>query len=414
MRWRLVLSALTAALLAVLAAVAAVAALVPLSFTVTVPGLIVPERELRVTATGEGRLLELRGVGPVLAGELLFRLDTEAEERRLAALERELAVLREREAHEAARLEAAARWREADLRLLEVRERRLEADRAARSGPLAEAREALRRNEAEQLRVDDELAASESAILQRLAAELSVPAMELARGQARAAKTALLRTHSDLTGRLENEQRQADVLQLQIQAEEVRIEADRLGLQLDDRRQLLELRTEIGRGEAEQIELQRAIERKRALAPWAGFWGDRTGEPGEFVTPGVRLGTLRRETPLHVIGQAREADAAWLRLGQQAQVRVDAFPFIKYGRLEGRLVRLESRLGDAGGVFLVDVALAGTSPVYRPVPGQRGQIDVVVFNGTLVRYLAAEPDSADDGSGRQGPPVDLRRLLLRR
>ncbi len=411
MKLRWIAAALCLAILTVMGAVAFVAARVPVNFTATVPGILRPARRIRVTAAAGGEALEVRLPGPVDAGDLLFRLDADSEKRRIGDIDGELALLEKRLAHERERLQSEASARRLELELLAVRRREIENTVDEWTGQRAETEDALQDNLAAQTDTDRELAAAEYGILKKLAAELSVPAMELARGKASAARSALQVEQKALEATRLRLQRQAEVKRLSLSLERLAVEKRQAEHRFDDRRPILELEQSILLLTAERRELNRAVARKTMVAPWPGFWGDNKAATGEYIRTGDPVGVLSDTKNLVFVGRASEERFTWLRRGQAAKLRIHAFPYLKYGRLPARVIRLETRPNEVPPAFLAELIPAGDDLGFRPAAGQRGRADIVVFRGTFLNYLLADP-----GDACEGPPdtADEERFNLPR
>jgi HlyD family secretion protein len=91
-------------------------------------------------------------------------------------------------------------------------------------------------------------------------------------------------------------------------------------------------------------------------APQAGVVKDlATHTPGTVVAPGTILLTLvPRDEPLVAEVWVRNADAGFVRPAQKTRIKLAAFPFQKYGMLEGKVQHVsadaQEKGGDASGV----------------------------------------------------------------
>ena len=394
MKWRRLLFLASLGMLLVLAALVAVAVLVPIRFTVSVPGAVQPVRTWRVTAAESGLAVEIRAEGPVKKGDCLYRLDDGSDRRRLAEVEAQMGVLGERlDLERKAMANQEVAWGlEAEV---------LRAERAETAGILAQATgEEARMMAAEiaarslaQNVVDAELAASEYAILRKLAADLSVPAMEMAQGEARAKKAALQveRAKLEEQRRVLGEEHDIARLRMQLGKHDAR-EKQILGHQ-QDARALAEVAYRIAQLQAECAELEGVIRRKTCAADCDGDWGGLPFVPGEYVAQGALVGVLRSTAGLLFVGEAKSMDYAWLTDGAVARLRLQAYPFLKYGSLPATITGLEATADGEQPRFVVKLALDDAKGNYLPTVGLAGVAHVVVFRGSLVNYLMAEPPS---------------------
>ncbi|MDX9980735.1 MAG: hypothetical protein RBU25_11990 [Lentisphaeria bacterium] len=393
MRWRLLLVLAALSMLFLLAVLAAVAVLVPIRFTVSVPGAIRPPNVWRVTAAESGVAMLVRPAGPVAKGDCLFQLDDGTPRRRLAEVEAQLDLLDRRLVLERGALDQQTLAWELEravvkteiaatataLAQVEGEARQLAADVAAKS--LAENR------------VDAELAASELDILRRLAAELSVPAMELAQGEARARKTALQveRARIQEQARVLAEEHAIARLREQLAREQARdrqIEGRRL-----DERPLAEIEFRILQLQTEKADLEQTIRHKTCLAEADGEWGGLAFVAGEYVPLGAQIGVLRQTRGMIFEGEATAFDYVWLAPQAEASLRLQAYPFLRYGTLPATVTELEARTEEAVPRFLVKLAIDEENARFQPSHGLVGEAQVVVFHGSLANYLLAEPPS---------------------
>lgn len=64
-------------------------------------------------------------------------------------------------------------------------------------------------------------------------------------------------------------------------------------------------------------------------APIDGIVGDRQAEPGDYVQAGTRLMTIVPTTGLYVTANFKETQTARMRVGQAADLEIDALPGVK-------------------------------------------------------------------------------------
>jgi len=196
-------------------------------------------------------------------------------------------------------------------------------------------------------------------------------------------------------------------------AELATLNADRAALPLQASRESAQLRRE-GQALAQAQAENESHRGNQVLAPAAGEVATLLAAPGQAVAAGQTLATLLPA------GAALEAElwvptraAGFVRPGTPVWLRVDAFPYARYGQLPAH-VREVSRsavpmaaLADQGAegarpaqnVFRVLVALdadaAGGGPGWRPAlrPGMQVQASLVAERRTLVQW-ALEPLAA--------------------
>ena len=392
MRWRWFIALALLAMLMVLVVIGVVTAIVPIGFTVSAPGALEPVRQIRVTAAHDGLAMAVHPPGRVEAGALLLRQKHESESRAIGRLALELDKLRERLAHERERQRATATGRDVEAALIELEKRSVAARLRVTREALPDLDGRIHQKVIGQSELRRDLAQDEYEIVEKLAAEHSVPLQEVARGRTDAA-TAKLRVEQQ---RVEYDRTQLlteqAVESLEAQAQRQQLQEKALAVRPTDLHTLLEIEREIGRLEGQIEELRIDTQQKETRAPWAGEWVTHTLEEGEYVTTGSLVGLLRDTSKLVFVGRVRERQFPWVRMGQEARLRLSAFPYLKYGRLDARVVHLEPAApspGTAAG-FLVEFEVREGGP-YDPRHGLSGMADIIVFRGTLLEYLLAEP-----------------------
>jgi membrane fusion protein (multidrug efflux system) len=68
------------------------------------------------------------------------------------------------------------------------------------------------------------------------------------------------------------------------------------------------------------------LEHTRVRAPFSGFVGRRSAEPGAVVSPGQPLMALVREGDVWVMANFKETQLDHIRVGSRAEIEIDAFP----------------------------------------------------------------------------------------
>jgi RND family efflux transporter MFP subunit len=86
------------------------------------------------------------------------------------------------------------------------------------------------------------------------------------------------------------------------------------------------LRADIDAGEANMRLAERELRDSQVRAPFDGYIQKRLVTPGMFVRLQSPLMMLVKVDPLKLTGEVPERLAPWVRVGQQVEVRVDAYP----------------------------------------------------------------------------------------
>ena len=160
--------------------------------------------------------------------------------------------------------------------------------------------------------------------------------------------------------------------------------------------------------EARQVEQQELVVR----APFAGVISQRYADPGSFVTPTTTASATAGATSssivelaqgLEVVAKVPESDIGRIRLGQNASVRVDAFPDRRFA---ARVKRITPRAVKLNNVTSFDVVLALQEPpgglrigMTADVGFQTGQ----VWANTLIPTVAVVTEDGKPGVLLVGP-----------
>jgi len=165
------------------------------------------------------------------------------------------------------------------------------------------------------------------------------------------------------------------------------------------------------------------IAQKQIKAPFSGRLGLRRVDVGQYVSPGLGLVTLQQLDPIEVDFPVPEQYVAVIRIGQDLEIRVDAYPketFTgKVKSIDARinadtrniLVRGELQNGDARllpGMYAQVNVIAGSAVAFVTVP--RTAVTYSLYGDTIfVVKPAANPDSktppASGGAQAATPPA---------
>ena len=153
---------------------------------------------------------------------------------------------------------------------------------------------------------------------------------------------------------------------------------------------------------------QRLVERRELLvrAPFAGVISQRYADPGSFVTPTTTAAAVAGATSssivelaegLEVVAKVPESDIGRIRLGQNATVRVDAFPDRRFA---AQVKRITPRAVKVNNVTSFDVVLRFLEPVPQLRIGMTADIGFqtgAVRADTLVPTVAVVTEDGRPG-----------------
>ena len=329
-----------------------------------------------VTSASDGRVdAVLVALGQIVAeGDVLVRLDARASELALAAGRARAETVRS----ELAELDAQIAARDAAL----------EAEREAAQGSVAEG--AAERHE---LDLVAELARDELTRLERLEDLGGVSESELARARTEDERaTAALETKSRAAERSERE-RARNLLDRRAELAALRRERARLAGELD-----------LGALEIERLEAE--IEDRAIRAPAAGKVAELAAlSRGTWIDAGASLATVVAGADLTVEAEFPVSAAVGrIRPGQRGRLRLDAFPWARYGSVPVTVARVgaEARQGRVQVELTVDDDNASTIPLDHGLVGSvEVEVDRVAPAELLLRNAGRREPQATAG----GAPV---------
>src|SRR5262245_16714334 len=125
--------------------------------------------------------------------------------------------------------------------------------------------------------------------------------------------------------------------------------------------------------------IQAVIAQKAIVSPFAGRLGIRKVEKGQYVSAGMPLVSLQALNPIRVDFPMPEQQIGKLRVGQQIELTVDAFPNQVFG---GEIQSLDARVAQDTRTLLVRGLLP--NPERKLLPGMFANVTVLVGEPTDV------------------------------
>ncbi len=165
--------------------------------------------------------------------------------------------------------------------------------------------------------------------------------------------------------RMEREQRQRD--------------SQRLVCHQQIRSEITKLMGEIQATRSSLDRLDFEIDRRIIRAPVAGLVGEAAVlRPGAFLTEGQKLAAVVPEGGTIMVAQYPPASALGrIQPGQTARIRLQGFPWMQYGSLQGTVARVASEVRD--GTVLVELELGPVGQSSIPIQhGLPGSVEVEV------------------------------------
>jgi membrane fusion protein, multidrug efflux system len=119
--------------------------------------------------------------------------------------------------------------------------------------------------------------------------------------------------------------------------------------------------------------IEAVIAQKTILAPLSGRLGIRKVERGQYVSPGMTLVTMQQLDPMRVDFPMPEQMIGKLRVGQDLEVSVDAYPGVVF---KGKIESLDARVAQDTRTLLIRGSLP--NPDRKLLPGMFANVVVLV------------------------------------
>jgi membrane fusion protein, multidrug efflux system len=119
--------------------------------------------------------------------------------------------------------------------------------------------------------------------------------------------------------------------------------------------------------------IEAVIAQKTILAPLSGRLGIRKVERGQYVSPGMMLVTMQQLDPMRVDFPMPEQAIGKLRVGQEIEIGVDAYPGVVF---KGKIESLDARVAQDTRTLLVRGSLP--NPDRKLLPGMFANVVVLL------------------------------------
>ncbi|TVQ37706.1 MAG: HlyD family type I secretion periplasmic adaptor subunit [Geminicoccaceae bacterium] len=181
-----------------------------------------------------------------------------------------------------------------------------------------------------------------------------------------------------------------------------------------------DLRLELAASRAEVFNLEQALHRQGQVvhelvvrAPVTGIVKDLVvNTPGQSFAPHTPLVTIvPTEGPLLVEARVAHSDIGKLHVGQEAVVKVMAFDYLRYGRLEGRIIHIaadattDERTGEVTYRVRVETdrpELERDGVTYPLVPGMLVDVELITGERSILSFLTDRILMLRDDAFREG------------
>lgn len=143
-------------------------------------------------------------------------------------------------------------------------------------------------------------------------------------------------------------------------------------------------------GELEKYRL--SIEYQKITAPVNGYINSiAVNNIGDIVTAAQQVVTIvPADTPVEMVCYVKNMDIADIETGMEAEIKLEAYPYNKYGTVRGRVKYISPSSFSSeqlGSVYLVKLDVEDDNPDIRVMSGLTGSVEVKIGTRSVMRYF---------------------------
>ncbi len=143
---------------------------------------------------------------------------------------------------------------------------------------------------------------------------------------------------------------------------------------------------------AELEKYRLSIENQKIVAPINGYINNiAVNNVGETVTSAQQVVTIvPADTPVEMVCYVKNMDIADIKTGMDAEIKLEAYPYNKYGTVKGRVKYISPSSFNTekmGSVYLVKLDVENSNPKINVMSGLTGAVEVKVGKRSIMRYF---------------------------
>lgn len=146
-----------------------------------------------------------------------------------------------------------------------------------------------------------------------------------------------------------------------------------------------QLKTALLQLDAEKASLDEKLKNKTIVAPFDGKLLYVSKRKGEFIKAGEIFMEIGSLPEMCFAGTADQSLRFDLQPGQTAEINLDNYSYPKYDFIAGTLSSIQTVLSEQATLYSLKINLDKNT--YQIEPGYSGMARIVVFHGTVFRYL---------------------------
>ena len=144
--------------------------------------------------------------------------------------------------------------------------------------------------------------------------------------------------------------------------------------------------------ESELEKYQLSLDYQKIAAPVNGYINSiAVSNIGETVTSAQQIITIvPADTPVEMVCYVKNMDIADIKTGMDAEIKLEAYPYNKYGTLKGTVKYISPSSFNSeqlGSVYLVKLDVDDTNPNVNIMSGLSGSVEVKIGKQSVMRYF---------------------------
>ena len=155
---------------------------------------------------------------------------------------------------------------------------------------------------------------------------------------------------------------------------------------------LSEINGKLRQIEADLEKYRLSIENQKIVAPVNGYINNiAVNNIGETVTSAQQVVTIvPADTPVEMVCYVKNMDIADIKVGMDAEIKLEAYPYNKYGTVKGTVKYISPSSFNTekmGSVYLVKLDVDNSNPKIDVMSGLTGAVEVKVGKRSIRRYF---------------------------
>ena len=143
---------------------------------------------------------------------------------------------------------------------------------------------------------------------------------------------------------------------------------------------------------AELEKYRLSIEYQKIVAPVNGYINSiAVNNIGETVTSAQQVVTIvPADTPVEMVCYVKNMDIADIKVGMDAEIKLEAYPYNKYGTVKGKVKYISPssfQNEKLGSVYLVKLDVDDSNPNINVMSGLSGAVEVKIGRQSVMRYF---------------------------